>query len=79
MIDGYVILACAILEAQREAYEFALRSWARRGDWIEHDARVERIEKELLTEYYARLTFSKVNFKKYINDMRHKYGLPQKV
>lgn len=75
--DGYIALACAILESQQDSYNRALKAWSKYKDYVAH-RKALRIEEELLTEYYARLTFCKVNFKQYVNGCRHKYGLPER-
>ena len=77
MRGNYIELACAILRCQQDAYERALKSWVKNKDEISK-WRVLRIESELLTEYYFRLTLGRVNFKTYIDDHRRKYGLPKR-
>lgn len=78
MIEGYIKLAAAILRNQAAVYEEALKKWSKTKEWILIDNRVESIERELLTEYYAILTLYEIDMLDYINTQRHKYGLPER-
>ena len=77
--DGYLRLAEAILSLQRRSYEAALDNLAsqhRSQDDYSRDYRtVQRIERELISVYYARLTMEKIDLRRYINDMRQRRGI----
>ena len=80
--DGYLRLAEAILSLQRRSYEAALDDLANQHrsqeDYSRDYRTVQRIERELASVYYARLTMEKVNLHRYINDMRQKHGIAPK-
>lgn len=77
--DGYLRLAEAVLSLQRRSYETALDNLASQhrsqDDYLRDYRTVQRIERELTSVYYARLTMEKVNLRRYINDMRQRHGI----
>ena len=68
---AYVRLAEAVLVTTRADYEKALEEG--------NIGKVRKIEGDLLTKEFEILTFGKVDFGDYINTMRRKYGVEERV
>lgn len=75
---GYIRIAEIVLRQQINAYKAALENYARSGE-EKHLCKVEPIERELRTPYYAALTLGKIDMDRFIAQCRAQHGLKPEV